>query len=410
MDKRAFVIMSFSEEYDIVYQGAIKPALASCKYSCLRGHEDTGPAMAQADIIRQIISADVVIADISEPSPNVFYELGVSHSVGNKTIVISQRVGELPFDTQVCRVIPYQMGKERLRLLRSDIEAAVRHLGEADRSIPNNLVQEAGRDYFDLRAKIRENLEALREQRSRTKAYVEFRDSKRQGRLQDNTAVADKMICQISAHAAHRSSPLLVCLCGPGAIGKSTFAELLVERIEKRYSQGGTVDILSTDSYLLTREQRVHRNIIGYGPDTHRLDRLVEDVQRLAHGHEITIHPYDHGTGTALQPRNVGPTNIIIVEGVYSLYPPIAMESKGLRYYIYADKMHAKELKFVADVTERGYDVQTAFLDADKLYESYESHTLPFLRSADYVIMTDKYWQYRGPYPPDEAPGLTHSL
>lgn len=77
--KNAFVIMSFKDEYERVYHQAIRPALAELDFACLRADENPLPANVPSEIIRALVSADLIIADISDPSPNVFYELGVSH-------------------------------------------------------------------------------------------------------------------------------------------------------------------------------------------------------------------------------------------------------------------------------------------------------------------------------------------
>lgn len=399
MQKKCFVIMSFGDEYDRVYHQGIKPALEEeCGYTCVRADDDPGPAHIPAEIIRHIISADVVVADISENSPNVFYELGVSHCVGNKTITITSKVEELPFDISVFRAISYSMERDALQLLSFRLVRAVRDLESGGMELPNNLAQEAGRDYFDLRKKICENLEAIAEERRRTKVFAQFIG--RKGELQDNTPVADKVVEQVLARFRPGTAGcLLVSIAGSGAIGKSTFAELVAERIRTLHKNKYSVDILPTDSYMLARSERTLRNIIGNQPESYDLDQLAKDAEALVNGEEVYVTPYDHGTGKHLPPKKVVPSDILILEGIYSFYPLIAPLNKGLRYYIFADKHQAKELKFIADFTERGYDVQTAFANADAEYNTYEAHILPFLKLADYVIKLDQYWKYDGPFP-----------
>ena len=47
----------------------------------------------------QLITADVVIADLSTNNPNAFYELGVRHALRPKTtIVIAENELKPPFD------------------------------------------------------------------------------------------------------------------------------------------------------------------------------------------------------------------------------------------------------------------------------------------------------------------------
>ena len=126
MEKRGFVIMSFAGKYDRVYHQAIKPAIENCGYECVRADSRPGPENIPRRIIEEIIASNIIVADISEPSPNVFYELGVSHSIGNKTITITSNVENLPFDISTFRVVRYKIGSEELRLLRNDIEENIR--------------------------------------------------------------------------------------------------------------------------------------------------------------------------------------------------------------------------------------------------------------------------------------------
>ena len=118
---KVFVIMSFKDEYQRTYFEAIKPALHDSKYVCSRMDDKISPGVITSDIIEHIINSDIIIADISEPSPNVYYELGISHSVGNKTITICRedKMSRLPFDVQSGRVITYKIDKMGLSYLKN---------------------------------------------------------------------------------------------------------------------------------------------------------------------------------------------------------------------------------------------------------------------------------------------------
>jgi len=50
------------------------------------------------DIVGRLQDYDLVIADLTGSNPNVFYELGIRHTLRNGTIMISQNVSHLPSD------------------------------------------------------------------------------------------------------------------------------------------------------------------------------------------------------------------------------------------------------------------------------------------------------------------------
>lgn len=401
--KRAFVVMSFLESYRRVYFEALKPALEESGYYCFRADEEPGPGNIPAEIVRALISSDLVVADVSESSPNVYYELGISHCLGNKTITITQSADRLPFDIRVFRALQYEITTNGLRLLRSDLKTAVKALeGSAGRS-GANLVQEAGREYFDLEGQIRKNLQEIREERERLKAFSDFQDRRSRTEPEDNTHAADRISAHIGEFIPGREHRLLVCICGSGAIGKSTFARLLADRLKIMHGGRFSVAVLPTDSYMLPRAVRLARNILGFDPGSHDFSRLKQDVEGLLAGRGVSVTPYDHQTGEHSAPIQIQPSDVIILEGIYSFYAPLAPLCHSFRYFLYADPLRARELKFIADFTERDHDIQTAFLHAESEYQAYARFILPSVNFANFVLHVDGYWKYSDPAPADSS-------
>ena len=89
---------------------------------------DTTGAVVEAgnireDMFNRLITADLVIADVSLHNPNVFYELGLRQAFRDKfTFVIRCDLDAYPFDLQTDRYFDYQL----LELLRSPDQVAER--------------------------------------------------------------------------------------------------------------------------------------------------------------------------------------------------------------------------------------------------------------------------------------------
>jgi hypothetical protein len=104
----AFVIMPFAEEYSASFRDVIQPAVERAGMCCVRADQDP-----QGDILtmmfQRIFDSPVLIADISGANPNVFYELGVSHCVGAKTITVCREdfMDHVPFDLGTYRILVY---------------------------------------------------------------------------------------------------------------------------------------------------------------------------------------------------------------------------------------------------------------------------------------------------------------
>ena len=69
--------------------------------------EKAGPGVIFQDIQREIEQAEIIIAEITPPNANVFYELGYAHALRKPTILLAQRGAELPFDIRSFRVVFY---------------------------------------------------------------------------------------------------------------------------------------------------------------------------------------------------------------------------------------------------------------------------------------------------------------
>lgn len=61
------------------------------------------------DIVEGIHNADVIIADLTGLNANVFYELGLAHAMNKRVIIITQDIGELPFDIKSYRANEYSL-------------------------------------------------------------------------------------------------------------------------------------------------------------------------------------------------------------------------------------------------------------------------------------------------------------
>jgi hypothetical protein len=105
----AFVIMPFSDEFDSLYRDVIVPIAERCGFEIIRIDDVPGPGIILNDIQQQIQRSNVVVAEISTPNPNVFYELGYAHALDKPAVLLvrKERGSEMPFDVRGYRAIFY---------------------------------------------------------------------------------------------------------------------------------------------------------------------------------------------------------------------------------------------------------------------------------------------------------------
>lgn len=102
-----FVLMPFSEPWSDGVHAAIQSAVTDAGYSCRRADDDVGRIVLR-DVWRRINAAAFLVADLTAFNPNVYYELGIAHTVGTPVIPIAQRGTTVPFDQAAFRALMYE--------------------------------------------------------------------------------------------------------------------------------------------------------------------------------------------------------------------------------------------------------------------------------------------------------------
>ena len=85
-EPRAFVVM-------------IRPAVIAAGLTCVRGDRIPGSGNRTGNVLRELLSAGFVIADVSVPNPNVDYELGIAKALGRESVLLKQRSTVLPAES-----------------------------------------------------------------------------------------------------------------------------------------------------------------------------------------------------------------------------------------------------------------------------------------------------------------------
>jgi hypothetical protein len=118
--KLIFVLMPFGEPWSDRIWDAIQRIITGLGLRAERADNRHGPVVTE-DIWRGIVESKIVLADVTGWNPNVFYEIGISHTLGKDVILITQPSARLPFDTQGFRHIIYSDNPSGIKLLEKEI-------------------------------------------------------------------------------------------------------------------------------------------------------------------------------------------------------------------------------------------------------------------------------------------------
>jgi hypothetical protein len=104
-----FVLMPFKAEMLPVYEDHIKPTCASLGLTVRRADDFFTAHSVVQDVWEAIVSARSIVADCTDRNPNVFYEIGIAHTIGKPTVLLTQHAEDIPFDLRHLRYIEYQL-------------------------------------------------------------------------------------------------------------------------------------------------------------------------------------------------------------------------------------------------------------------------------------------------------------
>ena len=87
------------------------------------------PAIIQ-DIVTLIDKSFVVVCDCTGRNANVFYEIGIAHTLGREVVLITQVDADIPFDLRHLRYIKYLDNDEGRHALKAALAERFRYLQE----------------------------------------------------------------------------------------------------------------------------------------------------------------------------------------------------------------------------------------------------------------------------------------
>ena len=126
-----FMIMPFAAAFTGIYTDVIRPLVKELGLSITRGDEFTS---ANGVIMEEVWSAlnncQFVIAEITGGNDNVFYELGIAHTLNKPAILITQATTpeKIPFDIRHLRYIQYDNTAAGGAKLRDDLKTNITRL------------------------------------------------------------------------------------------------------------------------------------------------------------------------------------------------------------------------------------------------------------------------------------------
>src|SRR5439155_14139443 len=112
-----FVLMPFNAKLEKVYTNHIKKMGDELGVTIRRADEIFLPGPFMEKVWDGICAAQLILADCTERNANVFYEIGMAHTVGKKVVLITRSNDDIPSDIKHFDYIPYIYDPEGVETL-----------------------------------------------------------------------------------------------------------------------------------------------------------------------------------------------------------------------------------------------------------------------------------------------------
>lgn len=119
-----FVLTPFHPGYKDQYE-TISSTCASLGLRAMRGDEQFVSGDIFPHILRLIVRARIIVANIDGRNPNVFYELGIAQALGKPVILIAPTPEDVPFDIRTKRLVLFQSLGELREKLKDELARVV---------------------------------------------------------------------------------------------------------------------------------------------------------------------------------------------------------------------------------------------------------------------------------------------
>ncbi|MEG0260361.1 MAG: phosphoribulokinase [Lysinibacillus sp.] len=183
---------------------------------------------------------------------------------------------------------------------------------------------------------------------------------------------------------------LVIGISGHGAAGKTTFAHMLMKKLER------DVNYLNTDPYIVSSAIRknavidyIHKGtshrykMTACHPAAHHIPSLERDVRMLKENMNLRTVDAHYSKSEILTSQN----KLIIVEGMSVAFAK--PELFDFLIYFYTDADTELERRFGRDIEERGTDIDYLKQSHNERRIQYEVFMHPYSKSFDIIVKSD---------------------
>jgi len=147
---------------------------------------------------------------------------------------------------------------------------------------------------------------------------------------------------------------MLINISGSSGVGKTTIAKLLYFVLINKNTS--VIHLCGDDLHKWERNHPSWNTYTHLNPYANHIDTGTEQILSLLKGDKIYRRSYNHDTGLIDEPpRTILPHNIIINEGLHSLYDKTICKEATINIFVDTDDTLKTKWKIKRDTEKRGY-------------------------------------------------------
>jgi uridine kinase len=181
------------------------------------------------------------------------------------------------------------------------------------------------------------------------------------------------------------TKPLTIGIAGDSGSGKSTLSESIIQLFPS-----GSCQVIEGDDYHLYERNSVEwKTLTHLNPLANNLSALESDVRNAKLRKVIKPRTYDHGIGKFRIGREVTPGDVLIVNGLHSLYINQTDDLYDVGVYISMNELLREKLKVKRDSAGRGASEEQIRNTIAKRKTDSDRFIKPQEKSAEIVFEID---------------------
>ncbi|STD59667.1 hypothetical protein [Empedobacter falsenii] len=116
-----FILTPFHDNYFEDYK-IVRDACTQSGFIAYRGDENYIKGDIFPEMLKLIVKANLIIANVNGRNPNVLYELGIAQALDKPVILISSEPDKLPIDIKSKRFLIYRNYTELKEMIRKELQ------------------------------------------------------------------------------------------------------------------------------------------------------------------------------------------------------------------------------------------------------------------------------------------------